>query len=190
MRPRAWLWTSRGAAARFDVRHDPERPFEIHTSQARMTALGTSFSVDHSGDGSELRVFSGKVGLEAASGERLVVPARQWAMVGASAITGHGTFDPAAGDWQSDWLDAQVMPLGRAVERLGRYSAAPLRLGQARFAALTFSRSVIQLGNFSKALATLRALAASSSSGSSPAVQKDNTPRKAKARCLAKAGSA
>jgi transmembrane sensor len=126
-------------AARFDVRHDPARPFEVHTPQARMTALGTSFSVDHGRDGSELRVFSGKVGLDAASGERLMVPARQWAMVGASAITGHGTFDPAAGDWQSDWLDAQAMPLGRAVERLGRYSATPLRLGQAQFASLTFS---------------------------------------------------
>lgn len=130
-------------AARFDVRHDPQRPFEVRTPQARMTALGTSFSVDHGPDGSELRVFSGRVGLDATSGERFVVPARQWAMVGGKtgggSITGHGTFDPAAGDWQTDWLDAQTMPLGRAVERLGRYSATPLRLGQARFAALTFS---------------------------------------------------
>ncbi|PNU03362.1 FecR family protein [Novosphingobium guangzhouense] len=126
-------------AARFDVRHDPERPFEVHTPQARMTALGTSFSVDYGADGSELRVFSGKVGIDGASGSRLVVPARQWAMIGADRISSRGTFDPDAGDWQTDWLDAQAMPLGRAVARLSRYSTVPLRLGQERFAALTFS---------------------------------------------------
>lgn len=126
-------------AARFDVRHDPERPFEVSTPHGRMTALGTSFAVDHLADVSELRVFSGRVGLAAISGEQLVVPARQWATADAHAIVGRGSFDPAGGDWQTDWLDARAMPLGQAVERLSRYSASPLRLADARLAALTFS---------------------------------------------------
>lgn len=126
-------------AARFDVRHDPQRPFEVTTPHGRMTALGTSFTVDHLAAVSELRVFSGRVGLVAASGKHLVVPAQQWATINAHAVTGQGTFDPAGGDWQTDWLDARAMPLGQAVERLGRYSTVPLRLADARLAALTFS---------------------------------------------------
>ncbi|MEJ2459937.1 MAG: FecR domain-containing protein, partial [Novosphingobium sp.] len=68
-------------AARFDVHHDASRPFEVHTPLATMVALGTSFSVDHLSDASELRVFSGRVQLDARNGRSLVFPARQWALV-------------------------------------------------------------------------------------------------------------
>lgn len=126
-------------AARFDVRHDPARPFEVRTPRANMTALGTSFSVDHLSNASELRVFSGRVQLDAAGGDSLVVPARQWALVnGASVRT--GSFDPAAHkDWQNDWLEADSMRLGFAIERLSRYSARPLRLDDPKLASMTFS---------------------------------------------------
>lgn len=126
-------------AARFDVRHDPARPFEVRTPMASMVALGTSFSVDHLSNASELRVFSGRVQLDPHAGGNRVVPARQWALAdGASVRT--GTFDPAAhGDWQNDWLDADSMRLGFALERLARYSATPLRLDDPRLANLTFS---------------------------------------------------
>lgn len=127
-------------AAHFDVRHDPSRPFEVFTPQARMEALGTRFSVDRLARTSELRVYEGRVGLDTGFDRRRVLPAREWAMVGDKALIDSGTFDPAAGhDWQNDWLDAQAMPLGQALERLGRYSEVPLRLAEPDMAALTFS---------------------------------------------------
>lgn len=126
-------------AARFDVRHDPLRPFEVRTPHAGMVALGTSFSVDHLAEASELRVFSGRVRLDVAGQAARVVPADRWALVhGASFST--GSFDPATHpDWQSDWLDADAMPLGFAVQRLARYSPAPVRIADPKFASLTFS---------------------------------------------------
>lgn len=127
-------------AAQFDVRHDPERPFEVHTPQARMVALGTLFSVDHLTDASELRVYEGRVGLETPFGTRSTVPAREWALIGNTKVLQTGTFDPASGnDWQNDWLDAHEMRLGQAVERLARYSEVPIRLADPDMAERTFS---------------------------------------------------
>lgn len=138
-------------AARFDVRHDPARPFAVHTPHAAMVALGTSFSVDRLARASELRVFSGRVGLEVPQRDRLEVSAHRWALVesnrggngagngGAARVTS-GRFDPAArADWQDDWLDADAMPLGFAVERLARYSPVPMRIADPKLGRLTFS---------------------------------------------------
>lgn len=126
-------------AARFDVRHDAARPFAVHTPHGTMVALGTSFSVDRLAEASELRVFSGRVGLDVEQRERLEVAAHRWALVKGAEVTS-GTFDPAAHpDWQNDWLDADAMPLGFAVERLARYSAVPMRIADPNLARLTFS---------------------------------------------------
>ena len=126
-------------AARFDVRHDAARPFEVRTPGAAMTALGTSFSVDRLSGAAELRVFSGRVQMAAEGQAPRVVPGRQWALFDGWAIAG-GSFDPAAhADWQDDWLDAEAMRLGFAIERLGRYSAVPIRLGEPALSSRTFS---------------------------------------------------
>ncbi|MFC0684998.1 FecR family protein [Novosphingobium clariflavum] len=134
-------------AARFDVRHDPARPFAVHTPHAAMLALGTSFSVDRLTRASELRVFSGRVRLDVPQRERLEVAAHRWALIddnggqneGGPRVTS-GRFDPATrADWQDDWLDADAMPLGFAVERLARYSPVPMRIADPRLARLTFS---------------------------------------------------
>lgn len=126
-------------AARFDVSHDAARPFEVRTPGAAMTALGTSFSVDRLSGAAELRVFSGRVEMAAEGRPPLVVPGRQWALLDGREIA-RGSFDPAAhADWQDDWLDAESMRLGFAIERLGRYSAVPIRLGEPALASRTFS---------------------------------------------------
>lgn len=59
---------------RFDVRHDPARPFEVRTPHAGVVALGTSFSVYHLTEASELRLFSGHVRLDVARRASRVVP--------------------------------------------------------------------------------------------------------------------
>lgn len=127
-------------ACRFDVQHDADRPFEVCTRHASMVALGTSFSVDYFSDGSELKVFTGRVGLNDRSGGHRVLVAMQWASVSDAAVVTIGRFDPAADrDWQDDWLDARSMRLGHAIERLARYSPVPLRLADRTLAPATFS---------------------------------------------------
>lgn len=126
-------------AARFDVCHDAARPFEVRTPGASMTALGTSFSVDRLTGASELRVFSGRVRMAADGHDAFVVPAREWALFDGSA-TSRGNFDAETRpDWQNDWLDADSMRLGFAIERLARYSETPIRLGDPALASRTFS---------------------------------------------------
>lgn len=126
-------------AARFDVRRDASRPFEVRTPLAVMMALGTSFSTDILSSASELRVFSGRVQLTVQDGASLVIPARQWALAQAGSLE-TGSFNPAShAGWPDDWLDADSMRLGFAVERLARYSATPLRLDDPELADLTFS---------------------------------------------------
>ncbi|MCJ2185113.1 FecR domain-containing protein, partial [Novosphingobium sp. 1949] len=132
-------------AAHFDVAHDPARPFEVFTPQARMEALGTRFSVDRLSRASELRVYQGRVALALRDGPAgfaapRTLPAREWVLIGDRALLGRGRFDPASGaDWQNDWLDAQAMPLGQALERLGRYTPLALQLADPADAARTFS---------------------------------------------------
>ncbi|MEQ1818500.1 MAG: FecR domain-containing protein [Terricaulis sp.] len=47
--------------ALFDVTHDPERPFVVHTPQGDITVLGTSFVVRVSGDEVRTTVLRGRV---------------------------------------------------------------------------------------------------------------------------------
>lgn len=125
--------------ARFDVAHDADRPFEVHTPMARMVALGTSFTVDRLTSASELRVFEGRVRLDVPGRESIVVAAGHWALVSEAGVQ-LGRFDPSGhGGWQSHWLDAESMRLDFAIDRLSRYSRVPIRLSDARLAGRSFS---------------------------------------------------
>lgn len=125
---------SRGAA-RFEVRHDPARPFTVVTADARMTALGTVFVVDRAAGGSSLRVFRGRVRLEVPGTIPAAVASGAWATV----RDGHvrlGRFDPARDrEWDSDWLEANGMRLDVALAQLSRYAPQPIRLAEMRLAA-------------------------------------------------------
>ncbi len=115
-------------AARFEVRHDADRPFTVATHDARMTALGTDFSVDAGGGVTELRVFRGRVRLAVAGYAPVVVVAGQWASV--AGRTPHlRRFDPARyRGWQQNWLEGDAIPLRIAIVRIGRYTPIPIRL--------------------------------------------------------------
>ncbi|MFT3964281.1 MAG: FecR domain-containing protein [Sphingobium sp.] len=125
--------------ARFDVAHDPNRPFEVRTPVARMTALGTSFTVDRLSGATELRVFEGQVRLDMPGRGWLVMMAGQWALVSGTNVE-RGSFIPGDyDDWQTHWLDAESMRLAFAIERLSRYSRTPIRLADPRLAKRSFS---------------------------------------------------
>lgn len=119
----------RRGAARFDVVHDPDRPFIVRSDSFSATALGTSFAVDRLAEAGELRVFEGRVRLQMQEGVAAVLHAGQWANVSPGSPPTVQNFDPASySGWQSNWLEADNMPLETAIARLNRYSAVPLRL--------------------------------------------------------------
>ncbi len=122
-------------AARFEVRHDPARPFTVTTADARVTALGTVFAVDRAAGSSSVRVFRGRVRLEVPGTIPAAVAAGEWATI----RDGHvrlGRSDPAREDgWASDWLEADGMRLDVALAQLSRYAPQPIRLADARLAA-------------------------------------------------------
>lgn len=126
-------------AARFDVAHDASRPFQVWTPQARFTALGTNFSVDRLQSAVELRVYRGRVRVDAAGAAPVVLTAGEWTRVG-TAPSGIRRFDLKADDgWQDKWLNADQMRLDAALERIGRYSAVPIRLADPPRGAERFS---------------------------------------------------
>lgn len=122
-------------AAGFEVRHDATRPFTVVTPDARMTALGTNFAVDHAGTVSTLRVFRGRVRLLVAGAAPVVVTGGGWANVHAGRIA-IGRFDARTyRGWQDDWLEGDAMRLDAALAQLSRYSPQPIRVADPRLAA-------------------------------------------------------
>ncbi|KQM63134.1 FecR family protein [Sphingomonas sp. Leaf32] len=126
-------------AARFDVRHDADRPFRVHVDAATMTALGTVFSAERQPGGSELRVFRGRVRLDAPGLEPVVVEAGRYARIGADGVTLRAIDDTDRISWRDRWLDGDAIPLATAFARLERYGAAPIRLADPSLGTLPIS---------------------------------------------------
>ncbi len=57
------VWLDRGEAY-FEVAHDASRPFVVHAGDARVTVLGTKFSVRRDGDRLRVAVTEGRVRLD------------------------------------------------------------------------------------------------------------------------------
>ncbi|MEP9402375.1 FecR family protein [Sphingomonas silueang] len=115
-------------AARFDVRHDADRPFRVHVGDTTMTALGTVFSAERLTGSSELRVFRGRVRLDVPGQAPVVVDAGRYARIGADGITLRMIGDTDRTAWRDRWLDGDAIPLATALTRLQRYSVVPIRL--------------------------------------------------------------
>jgi len=131
--------TLQSGAARFEVRHDADRPFAVSTPEGQMVALGTNFSVDRGAGHSELRVYRGRVRLSVPGQPPVVVTAGYWAEAGRDRIALH-RFDAASYQgWQDRWLTGDRIRLGDAVARIGRYSPRPIRLADPALADETFN---------------------------------------------------
>ncbi|MBI1686610.1 FecR family protein [Caulobacter hibisci] len=118
--------------AYFDVAHDEARPFTVKTAEGSARVLGTAFDLELSherGPGRvELSVHRGRVRL-APSGlihRTAVLTAGQRAFAAEGRLSRVKTFDPAADDWRSGWLETDGVTLARLVERLNRASPTPI----------------------------------------------------------------
>lgn len=116
------LSLERGEAI-FEVTHDPARPFRVAAQTATVTAVGTVFDVDIVDKAVEVRVFKGTVRVADAGMVERSVTRGQWLILDPVRGISSGSFSPDTyQSWQSDWLQADDMPLDYAVAELNRYS--------------------------------------------------------------------
>lgn len=133
--------------ARFDVAHDPSRPFAVSVGDKIVVATGTSFSVERVGTQFHVVLYEGHVAIlnnRAGSGlsftpapgrqmtvERTLSPGREMTgSLGATAEALHvQTVDlQQASVWEAGQLSFDDESIGVAVARMNRYAADPLVL--------------------------------------------------------------
>lgn len=124
----------------FDVAHDPSRPFVVIAGDARITAIGTAFSVRHTGSRIHVAVASGIVGVTTADGREQSIAAGgatletrvyagQQASVTAGVVTApEPTAIPAVLARKSGRLQYAGEPLQDVVADLNRYSTTPIEV--------------------------------------------------------------
>lgn len=134
-------------SAFFAVARDPDRPFVVDTTLARVTVLGTRFSVELDDAGVGLANESavtvavehghvraqglglGPARAELRAGDRWSLEAGGAAPRLVRAQDGAATDDVAA--WRDGWLDFRGTPLAAAMRRLARYHARPIHVDSA-----------------------------------------------------------
>jgi transmembrane sensor len=109
----------RAGEIQIETAGDP-RPFEVHTRDGRLRALGTRFTVRLQDGKTRLAVQEGAVRI-ATEHDTLVLNAGQQTAFSARRIDAAIALDPAAIAWTRGMLLADGMPLGALVAELGRY---------------------------------------------------------------------
>lgn len=132
--------------AKFDVAKDPLRPFTVTAGSQAVVAVGTSFSVELLRDQLRVLLFEGQVAVvpqaAAAANIRARRPAAQATTqllpgqeLVASLSSGAAEILPVDASrslgWEGGHVDFVDMPLTDAVERINRYAASPIIIGDA-----------------------------------------------------------
>jgi len=123
----------RGEAS-FDVAHDAARPLAVNIGETHVTVLGTAFHVDRlAADRVTVAVSRGLVRVNTGT-EELELAATE----AARAMSGRlerVDFEPEL-EADSGWFVAKDAPLADLVEKLRRYSTAPIRITSAEARAI------------------------------------------------------
>ncbi|WP_454689847.1 FecR domain-containing protein [Achromobacter aloeverae] len=102
---------------------DAARPFVVDTTQGRLRALGTRFTVRQEEGQAFLAVYHGAVEIRTAdSGASAVISAGQQARFTADAIQTPMPADPAREAWSRGELVVLDVPLAEVVKELNRYT--------------------------------------------------------------------
>lgn len=132
--------------AKFDVAKDPLRPFTVTAGSQSVVAVGTSFSVELLKDQLRVLLFEGQVAVvprAAAAGAikagRPVTHTTKQLLPGQELVadlsSGAAEVLPVEADrslaWEGGRVDFVDMPLADAVERINRYAASPIVIGDA-----------------------------------------------------------
>jgi len=138
--------------ARFDVAHDPSRPFSVTARQHTVVATGTAFNIDLLAPEMRVTLIEGRVlvlpekatlprarapasgqQVELRAGQALVARKDQKVEIVAKADLNQAT------SWQQGQLVFNDEPLGQAVERVSRYTEQKITVGDADAAAIPVS---------------------------------------------------
>lgn len=132
--------------AKFDVSKDPLRPFTVTAGSQSVVAIGTSFSVELLRDQLRILLFEGQVAVVPRAAAASQIKARR--PVGqattqllpgqelvANLSSGAAEILPVDAErslgWEGGRVDFVDMPLTDAVERINRYGASPIVIGDA-----------------------------------------------------------
>jgi transmembrane sensor len=116
----------------FDIHHEADRPFTVHSGSTEVRVLGTAFNVDRQAkDRTTVQVYRGAVALESGHDENVVLRMGQ----GARVVRDRLAAKPAAfdlsqhrePDWRSGWFEASDVPMGVLVDKVRRYADRPIR---------------------------------------------------------------
>lgn len=158
---RRQLWLKRGRA-RFEVAHNPLRPFSVTAGDEVVVATGTAFSVelvkkevrvvlyeghvmllDRGSDDVRRTVTLGERSLPAdellAPGRELVLPAVEVAHAAPKAVVVTPSDPMRTLSWEAGQLVFEDQPLDLVVERMNRYATTPLVIADASTGSLRIS---------------------------------------------------
>ncbi|WP_199032005.1 FecR family protein [Ralstonia sp. ASV6] len=112
--------------ALFDVAHSAWRPFVVRAGETTVRVVGTAFNVRRADPRVTVTVLRGRVHVEDASGDAMLLTARQAAESFNGTLTARAAPDPGAA---IAWKDGKLMfdrtPLAQAVADINRYRATP-----------------------------------------------------------------
>lgn len=137
-----------GGEVRFDVAHDPLRPFTILTRQVRIEVVGTVFTVRDRGGPISVGVERGHVRVQVFTKQgpdRVVLEAPIDLLAGQSLgiEQGHATVrstdTTAMSAWREGWLVFNNARLGDALESVNAYRRQPILSRDPRVAAMRLS---------------------------------------------------
>jgi transmembrane sensor len=123
----------RRGQARFEVAHDPSRPFRVQVGGSTVVALGTTFNIDRWGERTTVSLLEGAVEVLAAGGRApaRLAPGQQITIEGGRllAVTTAGGAETSA--WRDDRLAFEDVALGEALAQVNRYARTPVSVGEA-----------------------------------------------------------
>ncbi|TXH20637.1 MAG: histidine kinase [Gammaproteobacteria bacterium] len=129
----------------FEVAHDSERPFVVAADDARVTAIGTRFSVRHAESDLRVIVTEGRVRLEqqhigaGATAPVALLSAGNVAFAGDEGVrieSLHAEEAERLLEWRSGYLGFDDLPLAEAVAEFNRFNPRKLELADAEVAQL------------------------------------------------------
>lgn len=126
--------------ALFDVTHSAWRPFLVRAGETTVRVVGTAFNVRRADPRVTVTVLRGRVHVEDASGDAMLLSARQAVESGNGALTVQAAPDPGA---VTAWKDGKLMfdrtPLAQALIEINRYRATPATLADPALGRLQIS---------------------------------------------------
>ena len=136
--------------AYFDVTHDEQHPFIVHTEQLNVKVLGTGFNVmAYKGDArTEVTLVHGKVDVKSKNISEILTPSRQFVMNNDTREYEVRSVNVNTyGDWKNGILNFDAMPLEELGEKVSRWYGVKFFFSKESLKYLKFSGAFKKYNN-------------------------------------------